>query len=195
MSIQFYIDEVPDIVIYLETRLNFCNVNYKCLTYTPIIVGKECVPYTNYNEQGIVTIYLSKDICIGDRVGDAVLQISHEIIHCIRPPKAYAGTNVLEEGLATWFAYEYTRHRFAGTNYGNNLKPSDKSNYLCAFDLYEKLIEVFPDCVKHILHDNPNLVIKDIKSKHFEEVFNKHRGGFKDEYKAMINALILDFIY
>ena len=87
----------------------------------------------------------------------AVWQVAHEVIHCLSPVEL-GEASVLEEGLATLFAIEYTREN------GNGFWESDDQRYTEASELVKQLISIDSDIIIKLRKIQPtiSLIGKDL---------------------------------
>jgi hypothetical protein len=95
-------------------------------------------PYSKDNEKFIIIQLTQKAYC-QEKI--AIYQIAHEVIHLLSPLGAGQKSNVLEEGLATYFAikqlekHHYSQPEgFIATRY-----------YRHAYDVVQQLYAVYPD--------------------------------------------------
>ena len=93
--------------------------------------------YINNGKHIIIRLTLS---CIDD-FNQGVFQLTHEVIHCLSPDVNVRAT-ILEEGLATLFATEYS------INHGA-LKATDQK-YLDACGLVNQLLKIDADIIKKL---------------------------------------------
>jgi hypothetical protein len=100
-------------------------------------------PTTTAAQDGrkIVVICLTQDA-----INDPVIQrwqISHEIIHFLRPTVPFHDTTIFEEGLASYNQFFTSSAGYTGENLFRDL-------YQSAFDLVRPLVERHPDGVKSL---------------------------------------------
>ena len=96
----------------------------------------------------IVNIQISEwpwDYCSKDQ---GAWQVAHECVHLLDP--MLKGTNVLEEGLATWFQNEPEHHIAIVRRYINRLDSKWAENYLEAENLVRKCMPQIIPAVKEI---------------------------------------------
>ena len=110
------------------------------------------------NDKGIV-IRLTPDTKTNERWG--CYQLAHECIHLLSPSGGCT-VNILEEGLATYFAHQYVEKEF------NDPMPPTITSYERARQLVNKLLGFDADAVKKIRKSQP--AISKITSKNILEV-------------------------
>lgn len=79
----------------------------------------------------------------------AYFEIAQETIHLLSPSGG-RNSNVLEEGLASYFARQYMSQL-----YGTEWPPSDSPSYAEADDLVENLLKIDPEAVKKLRERQP----------------------------------------
>jgi hypothetical protein len=87
--------------------------------------------------------------CMND-INRAVYQAAHEIIHCLSP-QGKKCANVLEEGLATFFAVEYTKEN------GHGCWNIEEVKYRYAYDLVDKLLSYNNKLIKELRTIQPTI--------------------------------------
>ena len=87
----------------------------------------------------------------------AIYEVAHETIHCMMPHPGLSA-NVLEEGVATYFAIYYSN-----TIMGEN-RTVEEQSYKFAYEAVEKLLKVKATAISDIRKIQPNLslITKDI---------------------------------
>lgn len=83
---------------------------------------------------------------------EGVYQLAHEGIHCLSPTSGIFPTTVLEEGIATYFAIDYTKKN----GHGNFSNISD-TRYRNAFILFSQLISLDIDIIKKLRQVQPTI--------------------------------------
>jgi hypothetical protein len=83
-------------------------------------------------------------------INKAVYQAAHEIIHCLSP-QGNKCVNVLEEGLATFFAVEYTKEN------GHGCWNIDEMKYKYAYDLVDRLLSYNNNLIKELRTIQPKI--------------------------------------
>jgi hypothetical protein len=78
-----------------------------------------------------------------DNVNRAIYQLAHETVHCLTPTGGNA-MNILEEGMATYFAELYMNQGGFGGNWSNSGSPV----YDAANALFKNLIAIDADIIK-----------------------------------------------
>lgn len=100
-----------------------------------------------YNiEKGII-IWITED-CRFDIV-QAVYQVAHEVVHCLRPT-LFGESTYLEEGLATYFAHQYTNQHYGAIG-------TSDPKYKKASDLAQRLLEYKPSIIKELRISEPSM--------------------------------------
>lgn len=157
---------IPDgyswsIVSRLGHILNEIEKNYgkrdPIFTILGIELTKKTIPQIWFpNNCGHIIIQIT-DNCIKD-MAEAVFQVAHEAVHCLNPV-LFGQATVLEEGLATYFAINYTNEHFPE----KNTKPSDH-RYQTAESMVRKLLDGRPKIIRHLRSIEPSLskITKDL---------------------------------
>ena len=83
---------------------------------------------------------------------EGVYELAHEVIHCLSPTAGQFPATVLEEGLATYFAVDYTQKNGHG-NFSNIVDPK----YRNAYNLFAQLIGIDIDIVKKLRQVQPTI--------------------------------------
>lgn len=86
-----------------------------------------------------------------ERAERACYQLAHECIHLLSPIGC-SGTNVLEEGLATWYARYYMAERI-----GNPHWHSTTPSYTMAQQKLERLFELDRDAIRKLRQEQPTI--------------------------------------
>jgi hypothetical protein len=87
--------------------------------------------------------------CLDD-MNQAAYQVAHETIHCLFPV-GHSNANVLEEGLAVYFAGEYCLAN------GHGVFNPNQQQYIDALRFYLQLIAIDPDIIKKIRLVEPTI--------------------------------------
>lgn len=85
-------------------------------------------------------------------LNEGVYQLAHEVVHCLSPTGGRFPANVLEEGIATFFAVDYT----ARNGHGDYSNIADQ-RYLNAYNLYKELIIIAPNIIRDIRQTLPTI--------------------------------------
>lgn len=134
--------------------LHVAQEKYGPRDYTYTLLGvefnQETQPRIWYPKNGkniIIQITLN---CLND-LNIAVYQVAHEVIHCLSPITGQKHTNVLEEGLATLFSFEYAFHN------GNGAWQPEIEKYQDAYRLVRQLISIDADIIKKLRQLQPTI--------------------------------------
>ncbi len=142
------------------------------------------IPTTTAAQDGrkIVVICLTQDA-----INDPVIQrwqLSHEIVHFLRPNVPFHDTTIFEEGLASYNQFFTSSAGYSGENLFADPR------YQSAFDLVRPLVERHPDGVKSLRANSLRLspLEPDWILKHFPSAFHEaaHRlcERFYDQHSA-----------
>lgn len=99
-----------------------------------------------------VVIKVTKD-CLHD-IRTAIFQISHEVIH-ILSPTGQPVTNVLEEGLATYFSKKVTDRDTGDNNFA--MTSISSTPYFRPYQLVNQLLEQNPNAITELRKIQPTL--------------------------------------
>ncbi|MBC7810713.1 MAG: hypothetical protein H7175_06175 [Burkholderiales bacterium] len=96
----------------------------------------------------------------------ACFQMSHEVVHLLSPT-GRKQTNVLDEGLASYFSIYYMTHVIGNPNWRYNI-----ASYDAAMTLVKVLLEIDPDAVKTLRAEQPTipLIGEELILKHYPQV-------------------------
>lgn len=132
-------------------------------------------PYNRYT-----VIQLTPDTA--NDLSKGIFQLSHEVVHLLSP-LGKNETNVLEEGLATYFSKITTDKHFPGDYAINGITPT---NYLAPFEFVRELLAFNPNSIKELRKIQPliGLISK--------EDFKKANIAVKE---ALIDNLVKPMVY
>lgn len=96
----------------------------------------------------------------------ACFQLSHEVIHLLSPT-GRKETNVLDEGLASYFSIYYMTHVIGSPNWRYNI-----ASYDAAMSLVKTLFEFDPDAVKTLRAEQPTIpfIDEELIMKHYPQI-------------------------
>lgn len=145
----FHTEPIPDghswsVVSLLGTMLIEAETLFgdrdKSFTILGVELTTEDHPHTWYPGNCKHIIIELTENCQND-INRAIFQLAHEVIHCLSPSNS--GSNVLEEGLATWFSNKMCK-QFSSSYFTNN------PQYLRACKLVEKLMQYDINIIKKV---------------------------------------------
>lgn len=135
--------------------LNYAEAQYGLRDYSFTILGIEFYNLPNpqvWYPQNCKHIAIQLTArCLID-FNEGIYELAHEAIHCLSPTAGQFPSTILEEGIGTYFAVDYTQKNGHG-NFSNIANPKYKN----AYNLFCQLIAVDKDIVKKLRQIQPTI--------------------------------------
>ncbi|MBU1013262.1 MAG: hypothetical protein KKG99_09655 [Bacteroidetes bacterium] len=135
--------------------LNYAEAQYGKRDYSYTILGIEFynlpIPQVWYPQNCKHYAIQLTARCLID-FNEGIYELAHEVIHCLSPTAGQFPATVLEEGIATYFAVDYTQKN----GHGNFSNITDQ-RYKNAYNLFSQLIAFDIDIIKKVRQVQPTI--------------------------------------